>query len=148
MQAVILPALLIVAALLQSGCGTITGGGTLDIDTADIEGTQYMPEEISRMMDSLGYDWLPVHDPNIGHPVKVAEINGQYRTLFQACDNPAIRVEVHIRIAGNHTGLYFYEAGNKNPGEPAQQRYQKHRERLVFEFGADNITDNHPLLAP
>ncbi|MFV1973800.1 MAG: hypothetical protein ACC648_08780 [Thiohalobacterales bacterium] len=148
MQAVILPALLIVAALLQSGCGTITGGRTLDIDTADIEGIQYMPEEISRMMDSLGYDWLPVHDPNIGHPVKVAEINGQYRMLFQACDNPAIRVEAHIRIAGNHTGLHFYEAGNKNPGEPAQQRYQKLRGRLVFEFGADNVTDNHPLLAP
>ena len=88
------------------------------------------------------------HDPDIGHPVKVAEHNGQYRMLFQARDNTAIRVEVHIRVAGNHTGLHFYEVGNKNLGEPARAHYRKLKQRLVLEFGADNVTDNHPLLAP
>jgi hypothetical protein len=143
-----LPALLVLTGLMLAGCMTITGGRTLAIDTGDLESVQYMPQEISRMMDSLGYDWLPVHDPNIGHPVKIAEINKQYRMLFQARDNEAIRVEAHIQVAGNHTGLHFYEVGNKSLGEPAQQHYQKLKERLVLEFGADNVTDNHPLLAP
>ena len=143
-----IPALLMLAALLQSGCTTVTGGRTLDVDTGDLESVQNMPQEISRMLEALGYEWLTVHDPDIGHPVKVAEHNGQYRMLFQARDNTAIRVEVHIRVAGNHTGLHFYEVGNKNLGEPARAHYRKLKQRLVLEFGADNVTDNHPLLAP
>ena len=142
-----LPALLL-AALFLSSCTTVTGGRTLDVDTGDIESIPSLPQETSRMMESLGYDWLPVHDPDIGHPVKIAEHNGQYRMLFQARDNTAIRVEIHIRIAGKHTGLHFYEVGNKKLGTAAQQHYRKLRQRLVLEFGADNITENHPLLAP
>jgi hypothetical protein len=143
-----LPALLMLAALLQSGCATVTGGRTLDVDTGNLEGVQNMPQEISRMLEALGYESLPVHDPDIGHPVKIAEQNGQYRMLFQARGNPAIRVEVHIRVAGNRTGLHFYEVGNKSLGESARQHYQQLKQRLVLEFGADNVTDNHPLLAP
>jgi len=143
-----LPALLMLAALLQSGCASVTGGRTVDVDTGNLEGAQNMPQEISRMLESLGYESLPVHDPDIGHPVKIAEQNGQYRMLFQARANPAIRVEVHIRVAGNHTGLHFYDTGNKEPGAAALQYYQKLKQRLVFEFGADNVTDKHPLLAP
>lgn len=143
-----LPALLVLTALLQSGCASVTGGRTLDVDTGNLEGAQNMPQEISRMLEALGYESLPVHDPDIGHPVKIAEQNGQYRMLFQARGNPAIRVEVHIRVAGNHTGLHFYEIGNKEPGTAALQQYQKLKQRLVLEFGADNVTDKHPLLAP
>ena len=143
-----LPVLLMLAALLQSGCAAVTGGRTLDVDTGHLEGAQYMPQEISRMLEALGYESLPVHDPDIGHPVKIAEQNGQYRMLFQARDYPAIRVEVHIQVVGNHTGLHFDEVGNKSLGEPARQRYQQLKQRLVLEFGADNVTDNHPLLAP
>lgn len=143
-----LSALLMLAALLLSGCAAVTGGRTLDVDTGDLEGAQNMPQEFSRMLEALGYESLAVHDPDIGHPVKIAEQNGQYRMLFQARDNPAIRVEVHIRVAGNHTGLHFYEVGSKQPGAAALQHYQTLKQRLVLEFGADNVTDNHPLLAP
>lgn len=143
-----LPALLVLAVLFQCGCATVTGGRTLEVDTGDIESIQNMPQEISRMLESLGYKWLPVHDPAIGHPVKVAEYNGQYRMLFQARNEPAIRVEVHIRVAGNHTGLHFYDTGNKELDASAQQRYHELKQRLVLEFGADNVTDNHPLLTP
>ena len=143
-----LPALLMLAALFQSGCTTVTGGRTLEVDTGDIEGVQYMPQEISRMLEALGYEWLPVHDPDIGHPVKVAEYQGQYRMLFQARDNTALRVEVHIRVAGNHTGLHFYEVDSKDLGAAARAHYRQLKQRLVLEFGADNVTDNHPLLAP
>lgn len=136
------------ATLFLSGCTSVTGGRTLDVDTGDLEGAQNMPQEISHMLEALGYESLAVHDPDIGHPVKIAEQNGQYRMLFQARDNPAIRVEVHIRVAGNHTGLHFYEVGSKEPGAAALQHYQKLKQRLVLEFGADNVTDNHPLLAP
>jgi hypothetical protein len=142
------PALLLLPLLLQSACTTVTGGRTLDVDTRDLEGVQYMPQEISRMLEALGYEWLPVHDPDIGHPVKVAEYQGQYRMLFQVRDNTAIRVEVHIRVTGNHTGLHFYEVGNRDLGEPAREHYRKLRQRLVLEFGADNVTEKHPLLAP
>jgi hypothetical protein len=107
-----------------------------------------MPQEISRMLEALGYRSLTIHDPDIGHPVKIAGQHGQYRMLFEARDNPAIRIEVHIRVSGNHTGLHFYEVGNKSLGESARQRYQQLEQRLVLEFGADNVTDNHPLLAP
>jgi hypothetical protein len=135
-------------SLVTSGCTTVTGGRTLNVDTGNLESIQYLPQEISRMLEALGYRSLTIHDPDIGHPVKIAEHNGQYRMLFQARDNPAIRIEVHIRVTGNHTGLHFYEVGNKSLGEPARQRYQQLKQRLVLEFGADNVTDNYPLLAP
>jgi len=143
-----LPALLILTALFQFGCATVTGGRTLDVDTGGIESVQSMPQEISRLLDELGYQWLPVHDPDIGQPIKVAEINGQYRMLFQARDNPAIRIEVHIRETGQYTGLHFYDTGNKQLDAAAQQQYRKLRDRLVLEFGPNHVTDTHPLLTP
>ena len=141
-------ALLMLLVLPQFGCTTVTGGRTLKVDTGNIESIQSMPQEISRMLESLGYDWLPVHDPDIGHPVQVAEHNGQYRMLFQLRDDPKIRVEVHTRVAGNHTGLHFYDTGNKELDASARQRYHELKQRLILEFGADNVTDRHPLLAP
>jgi hypothetical protein len=139
---------LLVAAVFNFSCTAITGGRTLEVDTRNIEGAQYQPQEISRMLESLGYQWLPVHAPDIGHPVKVAERNGQYRMLFQAKAVPAIRVEVHIRLNGNTLGLHVYETGNKELSEPATRYYHELRQRLVLEYGMDNVTDKHPLLAP
>ena len=38
------------------------------------------------MLDELGYDWIPIHDPAIRQPAQVAMQYGQYRMQFQAKD--------------------------------------------------------------
>jgi hypothetical protein len=140
--------MLFMTAMLHSGCSGITSGRTLKVDTRDLEGPQYQPQEVSRMFESLGYQWLPVHDPDIGHSVKAAQRDGQYRMLFQAKAVPAIRVEVHIRVDGDTLGLHLRETGSKELSDQGIQLYRELRRRLELEYGADNVTDKHPLLTP
>lgn len=140
--------LTVVTAVFYTGCADITGGRTLEASTRGLEGAQYQPQEVLRMLESLGYQWLPVHDPDSGHPVRVAEIDDQYRMLLQSRTVPSVRVEVHIRVNGNTLGLHLYETGNRELSDRGKQLYRELRQRLVLEYGADNITENHPLLTP
>jgi hypothetical protein len=89
-----------------------------------------------------------VHDPDVGHPVKVAETNGQYRMLFQSRAVPAVRVAVHIRVNGNTLGMHIYETGRSGLGDQGMRLYRELRQRLEFEYGADKVTESLPLLSP
>lgn len=140
--------LFIMSAILHAGCASITDGRTLKVSTQDLEDSQYQPQEVSRMLESLGYQWLPVHDPDLGHPAKVAEINGQYRMLFQARAVPAIHVEVNIRVNGDTLGLHVYETGHQGLSERAMHYYHELKRRLVIEYGPDNVSDSSALLTP
>lgn len=138
----------LLAALIgfASGCST-TGAAILKIDTGDLVGVQYMPQEISRMLDDLGYDWIPVYDPAIRQPVKVAEQYGQYRMRFQARDRSDIRIDVHIRITGNTTTLRFHEVAAKDATSVSEKYYRKLRDRLVLEFGPENVSGGPSILS-
>ena len=56
------------------------------------------------MMDILGYDRLPIRDPDTRQPVAIATVNGQYRMLFQFRENASIRVDAHIVIGHGAIG--------------------------------------------
>jgi ABC-type transport system substrate-binding protein len=120
----------------------------LKIDPRDVTGIQYMPEEIASMMEELGYEWMPVHDHAVGHGIEVAQQNGQYRMKFRASDAAAVTIDVHIRISDNVTGFYYHDAGDDAQDESSQSRFQKLRERMTLEFGADNVSEGHSFFTP
>lgn len=140
--------LILVTALgLVTGC-TATASHTLLVKTREAANSQYLPDEFERLLDSLGYEWVPVTDPDIGHPVKVATIYREYRMQFRARDASGILIDVHIRQDGQSAGLHFYQDDSKSPDAAASGRYQQLRERLELEFGASRVIDKRPLLAP
>ena len=136
-----------VVLTVPGGCATI-GGDTLLVMTSRAAGTEYLPDEFERLLDSLGYEWVPVTDPDIGHPVKVATIYGEYRMRFQARDATGIKVDVHIRQDGQSASLHVTQDGRDSLDADATQHRLQLRERLEFEFGAGNVSENRPLLAP
>ena len=138
---------LCIALVAAGGCAT-TGHDTLLIKTAEAASTQNLPEEFTRMLEALGYEWVPVTDPDIGHRVKVATVHGEYRMRFRARDAAGIQIDVHIRKDGGSAGLHFTQDGGETLDAGARRRYLQLRERLEFEFGDDNVVDNRPLLAP
>jgi hypothetical protein len=120
----------------------------LKINPRDVTDIQYMPAEIDSMMEDLGYEWMPVHDHAVDHGLEIALQNGQYRMKFQATDDAAITIDVHIRISDNVTGFYYHAPGNDTRDASSQTRYQKLKERLALEFGADNVSEGHSFFTP
>jgi hypothetical protein len=144
--AIMVPIRITVLALV-TGC-TATGSHTLLVKTQEAANSQYLPDEFERLLDSLGYEWLPVTDPDIGHPVRVATIYREYRMKFRARDASGILIDVPIRQDGQSAGLHFYQNDNNSLGAAAVRRYQQLRERLELEFGSSRVIDKRPLLAP
>jgi len=48
----------------------------------------------------------------------------------------------------NMMGLHFSEAGTDQPGVAALDYYRKLKDRVVLEFGADNVSDTHSFMTP
>jgi len=102
-------ALGVLVCLWLTGCAT-TGDQSLMIDTRQVPAVQYMPGEITAMLEDLGYELIP--DPD---PVKTAERYAEYRMQFKARDAAGIRIDVHIEMVNNVTGLHLYRVGQKGP---------------------------------
>ena len=100
------------------------------------------------MMDILGYDRLPIRDPDTRQPVAIATVNGQYRMLFQFRENASIQVDVHIVIGHGAIGLHIYQPGNEGLDNVAVQQYDKLRQRLILQYGAEHVSDSHPAFTP
>lgn len=133
---------LAITFLLSAACAT-NNVKTLRIDTRHIEAIGYMPVEITNMMYDLGYDLLP--DPN---PARAVEKYEQYRMHFRARDSSDIRIDVHIRMTDNVTGIHFYEKGKQQLGETARQRYGALKRRVDIQFGRDHIVEGRSLRTP
>ncbi len=131
----------------SSGC-TTSGSKSLLVMTRGESQSQYLPGKFESLLESLGYEWVPVKDPDVGHPVKIATVNGQYRMRFQARDASGIMVDVHMRQDGQSAGLHFTQNGGPSLDAEAVERYRQTRERLEFAFGADRVSANRPLLTP
>jgi hypothetical protein len=100
------------------------------------------------MMEILGYERLRVTDPDTRQPVAIATKDGQYRLLFQYKDNTSIRVDVHIITGNGAIGLHLYEPGRDNLDDAAIYQYDRLRQRLIFQYGEEYVSDRHPVLAP
>jgi hypothetical protein len=136
----------LILTLVLSACTTT--GAILKVRPQHIEGTQYPPQEITRMLESLGYEQLPVRDPTTGQPVYVAEKYGEYRLLFQSSDDNNVRVNAHIGTGGGNIGLHLYVIDSKDLDKSAVQLYRKLKQRLELEYGAENISDSYSALSP
>ena len=74
------PVAVLLGAILLSLPGYAASSDmVLKINPGDDAAIQYMPGEITAMLEDLGYVWVPVHDPAVGHGVEVAQLYGQYR---------------------------------------------------------------------
>lgn len=120
----------------------------LKISPGDDAAIQYMPGEITAMLEDLGYEWVPVRDPAVGHGVRVSQQYGQYRMQFRARDGAGITIDVHMRISDNVTGLYFHQAGDAGPTADSRAHYRKLKERISLEFGADSISEGQTFFTP
>jgi len=135
-------ALGVLMSLCVPGCAT-TGGQSMMIDTRQVPAVQYMPGEITAMLEDLGY--RPIPDPD---PVKTAERYAEYRMQFKARDAANVRIDVHIKMVNSVTGLHLYQVGEKGPMPVTAKRYHELRKRIELQFGAENVSDKRPFLTP
>ena len=138
---------IIVLATLTTACAT-QKDLTLEVNSKHVEGIQYLPQELTRMMTDIGYQHLRVKDPVTEQSVAVGEQYGQYRLLFQSLEDSNIRVDIHIVKADGRIGLHFYDIHNNSPSSTSIRLYEQLRQRLNHEFGAENVSDNRTVLTP
>jgi len=132
--------------VLLAGCAT--PGATLQVKPRHDAGIQYSPQEITGMMEILGYEQLRVLDPDTQRSVPVATNNGEYRLLFQYKDNTSIRVDVRIIMGNGNIGLHLYQPGRDDLDDATMVQYKRLRQRLNLQYGAEHVSDRHPALAP
>lgn len=137
--------LLAILFVFASGCST-TGGTVLKIDARELQGVQSLPQEITRMLDDLGYDWVPVRDPSIALPVKVARHAGQWRMRFQARDRADIWIDARFNVGESTATLRLYEVGDDGHSSPSEHYHRELLERLELEFGRDHVSDETSFL--
>ena len=142
----ILNCLLAACVLVLAGC--TAPGATLQVKPRHDAGIQYSPQEITGMMEILGYRQLRVLDPDTQKSVPVATNYGEYRLLFQYKNNTSIRVDVRIVMGNGNIGLHLYQPGRDDLDDAARVQYERLRQRLNLQYGAEHVSDRHPALAP
>ena len=137
---------LLAICVLLAGCAS--PGATLQVKPRHDAGIQYSPQEVTGIMDILGYEQLRVLDPDTQRSVAIATKYGEYRLLFQYKDNTSIHVSVRIVMGNGNIGLHLYQPGRDDLDDAAIQQYERLRQRLILQYGAEHVSDRHPLLAP
>ena len=138
--------LLAICVLLLAGCAS--PGATLQVKPGHVAGIQYSPQEITGLMEILGYQQLRVLDPLTRKSVPVATNDGEYRLLFQHKTNTSIRVDVRIVMGNGNIGLHLYQPGRDDLDDAAMVQFDRLRQRLNLQYGAEYVSDRHPALAP
>ena len=96
----------------------------LEVNSKHVEGVQYLPQELTRMMIDLGYRHLRVKDPVTQQSVVLKKQYGQYRQLFQSLEDSNIRVDIHIVKADGRIGLHFCDIHNSAPSSTSIRLYE------------------------
>lgn len=125
--------------LLSQGCAS-SGGETLKIDLQHVVGRQYMPDELTVMLRKLGYDWIPIFDPNTQFEVKTVQQDGEYRMHFEYVQTRQVRIDARIKVKSGFTRLHFYEPTSQTLSATSRELLQKLKKRVVLEFGETNVT--------
>jgi len=131
--------MLLAAALLSNGCAT-RSGESLVIDTREVVGVRFMPDELTDMLRELGYDWIPIVDPAIRQEVKRFRQDGGYHMRFEYLQTRQVRIDARIRSRDGFTRLQFYEPDSQTLGPSSMALFQQLQERVALEFGAANIS--------
>lgn len=125
--------------VLSTGCAS-TGGETIEIDQRHVTGRQHMPDELSDMLRDLGYDWVPIPDPDSRLAVKTVQQDGEYRMRFEHVTGGQVRIDARIRRKDGFTHLHFYEPASRTLSASSMVLLQKLQQRVALEFGAANVS--------
>ena len=82
-------------------CAT-SGGQRLTLDTRNVPAVEYLPDEITAMLDDLGYEALPASDKQ-----RLARTFDSDKMQFKARDDANVRVEVNFRLTEKLTGMHL-----------------------------------------
>ena len=126
-------------ALLWQGCAG-TGGATLKIDARHVMGLWYMPDELSSMLRDLGFEWIPIVDPETEHEVKMVQQDGAWRMRFEFVKTAQARIDARIRMQDGLTRLHFYEPGSQTLSASSKELLRKLQIRATQEFGKANVS--------
>ena len=124
------------------GCAT-TEGQSLRIDARQVPAVQYMPDEITSVLEDLGYQLIP--DP---YPATTAQRHDQIRMQFRARDASGTRIDVHIQLVSKVTGLNLYRVVEGGSRVAAPERFAELKRQVELRFGAENVTETRTLLLP
>ncbi|MCU7960313.1 MAG: hypothetical protein KZQ58_10020 [gamma proteobacterium symbiont of Bathyaustriella thionipta] len=140
----------VILALLLFGLSACTHspGKSIAINNQELLVGESMLEEISRLLEELGYQWQALPDADFGHKVKVAQQFEEYRMLFHASDNPHIKISLHVPIGGSHAGLHFYQDDSEILSREAEKRYAQLSKRIEEEFGSRHVDMDAPVITP
>jgi hypothetical protein len=139
MLRILYPLLLGAFVVFSSGCAS-TGGETIEIDMRHVAGRQHMPDELSDMLRDLGYDWVPIPDPDSRLAVKTVQQDGEYRMRFEQSAGGQVRIDVRIRQKDGFTHLHFYDPANQALNASSMALLRELQQRVALEFGAANVS--------
>ena len=125
--------------VLLSACAG-RGGETLKIDARDVWGVGHMPDEIDEMLSELGYEWVPIMDPNVDRDVKTVQQNGEWSMRFEYVQTRQVRIDARMGIYNKHTRLHFYEPGSQTLSASSMVLLEKLQQRAAQEFGTANVS--------
>jgi hypothetical protein len=92
------------------------------------------------MLRDLGYDWVPIADPDSVRKVKTAQQDGEYRMQFEFVETRQVRIDVRIRRVDGFTRLHFYEPGSPTLSTSSKNLLQELERRVELEFGQANVS--------
>ena len=137
---------LMLSMLFLASCAT-QSGHILRVNPSDVKALQYMPEEISDVLEELGYSWVPLVDPETKRQVKMTSVFKEYRMRYQNPDQ-SITIDVHIRNRDNVTGLHLKQTGNTRDGRSLNEQFQRLKRHLQEVFGQENVRESSAILTP
>jgi len=138
--------ILLLSVLFFAGCA-IQSGHILRVDPGSVKAVQYMPDEISDVLEELGYSWVPLVDLETKRQVKITSVFGEYRMRYQNPDQSII-IDVHMRTNDNVTGLHLKQTGNIRDGRSSDGQFQRLKRRLQAVFGQDSVRESSAILTP
>ena len=138
MTRALLLVMLLAGLLLSAGCAT-RSGESLVIDTRDVVGVRFMPDELADMLQGLGYNWIPILDPAIRQEVKMFRQDGEYHMRFEYRETRQVRIDARMRSQDGFTRLHFYEPGSETLSPSSTALFKQLQERAALQFGAAAI---------
>ena len=133
--------LLLLGAFVVFSCGCAsTDGDTIEIDVRHAAGRQHMPDELSDMLRDLGYDWVPIPDPDSRLAVKTVQQDDEYRMRFEHVAGGQVRIDARIRRKDGFTHLRFYEPNSQTLSASSMVLLQELQQRIALEFGTANVS--------
>ena len=122
-----------VMILLMSAC-VASGGQRLTLDTRDVPAVEYLPDEVTLMLEDLGYEELPE-----SRAQRMAQSFDDYKLQFKARDVENIHVDVDFKLIDKLTRMHLYNIDEKTPSAATIQRFDALKRRVQRQFGVDSV---------